>query len=57
MPVAHPEGIQMVNCHITVTTEEGVHSYTGLFPSTVRAAFDAVRRFRARNGRVSVKRA
>jgi len=35
----------MVRCNVTVTTADGVTSYSGLFANTVRAARDAVQRF------------
>lgn len=35
----------MVHCTVTVTTAQGVTTYSGLFANTVRAARDAVSRF------------
>jgi hypothetical protein len=35
----------MIRCNVTVSTAEGTTSYSGLFSSTTRAAFDAAARF------------
>lgn len=33
----------MIRCRVTVTTPTRTFAYVGLFPSTTRAAFDAIR--------------
>lgn len=47
----------MIRCNVTVTTAAGVVSYTGLYASTTRAAFDAIRQLGGKQGRVCAKRA
>lgn len=47
----------MIRVNVTVTTPDGTTSYSGLYRSTTSAAFDAIRRYGAREGKVRAERA